>query len=498
VPDELTAAPAGVDPDVHWAVEDVRHRAEPYGLYRAYYLGHHRLTFATAKFRNAFGDLFREFADNVCDDVVDEPVDRMQIVGWSGKTDAVSKAAQDMHDRNRLDARLGNVHRNGFREGDGFVIIWKDPDEVTRWYPQDPDLMAVQYDADRPDLIVKAAKVWKSGKVWRVTIYYPDRIARWASKGTANGGGLPSAKAFVPYQEIVLDQETGEHTTLDHETANDSGRCPVFHYPAGEISRYGRSVLRDVIPLQDALNKSVADMLVGMEFHALPQRWATGVVLERDEQGNEIDPYKGGDNRLWTAGKDQAQFGQFPAADLAALLEVQDGFRLEIARKGALPPHSVNLRGGGAAPSGISLLVAEGKTIKRVLDAERDWGQTHCEAMAYALTMDGVPCEAADLEIEWMPPATRDEKALIETLIMKKDLKVSAKQLLLEAGYDEDQAQDFLDEAQASADEAAVAFGQGGAGRPVPPSGDVRALQTLGMPQGPQQPAEAPATALAG
>lgn len=494
---EYLPVPNGADPDVHWAVEDVRGRADAYRLYRAYYNGEHNLAFATEKFRNAFGALFQEFADNICDDVVDEPVDRMQFVGWSGTTTDITAAAQEQHDLNRLDGRLGEVHRNGWREGDGFVIISQDPDDVVRWYVQDPRQMAVQYDADRPDRIVKAAKVWKVGKAWRCTIYYDDgRITRWATKGSTNGGGLPTAAAFQPFTEVRMVNGETEEVAAEQET--DADRCPVFHYPGGEIGKYGRSVLKDVIPLQDALNKAVLDMLVGMEFHALPQRWATGVVLEKDDQGNEIDPWTKGENRVWTTGNDKAALGQFPAADLAAMLEVQDGFRLEIARKGAIPPHSVNLRSGGQVPSGVALLVAEGKTIKRVKDHQRDWGATHRDAMAFALRLGGISCESRDLEIEWAPVETRDEKALLEGLVIKRELGVSDRQILLEAGYDTSLVEDFLAEKEANRArmEQTMAAGSGGAlGRT---QGDSEALALLGLPRGPQSPNGAQGTALTG
>ena len=74
-----------VNQDLEWAIEDVRGRADRYALMRDYDEGRHRLLFATEKYRNAFGDLFREFADNVCDDVLDGITDRLQIVSWTSQ-----------------------------------------------------------------------------------------------------------------------------------------------------------------------------------------------------------------------------------------------------------------------------------------------------------------------------------------------------------------------------------------------------------------------------
>lgn len=49
----------------------------------------------------------------------------------------------------------------------------------------------------------------------------------------------------------------------------------------------GRSEIRDLVPLVDALNKLLADMLVASEFLARPRRWATGIELVEGEEIGE-------------------------------------------------------------------------------------------------------------------------------------------------------------------------------------------------------------------
>lgn len=491
-----------LNPDVNWAVEDVRRRLPMYRLCQDYYNGDHRLVFATEKYRNAFGDLFREFADNLMDDVADEPADRLQILNFTALSAGLGQQAQDIWEANKGDARSGRVHLDGFRSGDGFLIVWQDSQGAARLYPQKPEQMAVRYDEDLPDMIEVAAKVWREGKVYRLNLYYPDRLERYATKGTTNDGGLPKAPAFLPYAEPA-ETEPGE-IAEDAEPfveINPWNTVPVFHFPNGEVSGYGESALADSIPLQDALNKTIADMLVAMEFHAYPQRWATGVQVERDAvTGKEVDPFQSGAERLWRTGNEAAQFGQFTQADLSQFLLVQDSFRAEIARKAGLPPHSVGA-GRQAPPSGISLLVSEGRIIKRTRDRQRDWGSTWLEAMALALRMSGAGdlIGATDLDIEWAPPETRDEKALAETITIKVALGVSKRQGLLEMGYDDDKVEEMLGESQAeSADLAAAQMAMMG-GRITPAIvTDTKAALDAGLPPGPQPPAGAGPTPFAG
>lgn len=499
------------NPDVSWALADILHRLPHYGKAVDYYEGRHNLAFASERFVNAFGRLFQEFADNVCDDVVDEPVDRLQIerftiAGDEPDTQApADQAAPQSHASALLEdiwattkgaARAGTVHLNAFRQGDGFLIVQTDPEGQVRFYVQKPEQMAVRYSSAYPDELDLAAKVWKSGPFWRMTLWKPDgRVERYATKGTSPGGGMPQARAFELYTPPVTEADPDPSSIVDGQPGD---RIPVFHFPNGDVSEYGTTVLLDVYPLQDALNKAVSDMLVGMEFHALPQRWGTGIVLERDPAtGEEINPFKSGAERFWRVGNAEAQMGQFPASDLTGFLDIQDSFKLEIARKGGLPAHAINLRGSTGSPSGISLLIAEGKLLKRVKDRARDWGITWREVAQEALRQAGVNVPLSVIGIEWAPAETRDEKAAAETSLIKSELGVSKRQILRELGYADELIREMLAEREAQVEEDNARADMMAQGRISPLTvGLAGGLENaLGMPGPPVPPDGTPETA---
>lgn len=486
------------NPDLEWAVEDVRDRAKALALFKAYDEGEHRLLFATEKYRNTFADLFREFADNLCDDVVNGITDRLQITSWSAADKGLGASADAAWERNRGESRTGAIHRHAFRDGDGFAIVQEDKNRKGRFYKQDPRTMCVRYDADNPDEMALVGKVWKDGSRYRANLYYPDRTERYATRGLGQGGGLPKAEAFKPLQAgdpgLVAAGLEDFRQEVDH--------IPVYHFPNGELSEYGRSILVGVIPLQDALNKAVADMLVSMEFTAYPQRHATGLQDEIDPvTGQVIDrAAKAGPGSI-LKGPQGAVFGQFDAATPDAFLAVQDAFKIEIARKGLLPPHAITLRSGTSTPpSGVSLLVAEGRTIKCARDRQRDWGPEHRRMMADVLSIDmGTTVDPNDLKQGWAPPETRDMKALLEELGLKVALGLPEREALIEAGYDPDDVDKWLgDAAQTNADaQAALDLTRGG--RPAVTPFQARTLnQDLGVPGGPVQPNGAVMPAMAG
>lgn len=468
--------PAPANPDVALAIDDIRRNLPARQRALNYYNGDHPLNFATEKFRNTFGELFQELSDNLCDDVVNEPADRLQMEGWGGR---LGKEAGLWWDANKGAARSGAVHQHAFRAGDAFAIVWDSGDDVPRLYVQDPRQMAVRYSTMFPDELEVAAKCWREGRGYRLNLYYADRVEHYYSKGVSSQSGekgIPNATSFLP-----LDRGTeGGDDHIPWLETHDKGRIPVFHFPNGELDQYGTSVLKGVIPLQDSLNKSICDMLVAGEAYALPHRWATGIQVMKDDQGREISPFKDGQNLWWTASK-EASFGYFPAAEMSGFLDQQRSFRLAIARKGGLPAHTVDLSATGNAPSGLSLLISEGKLIKRCKDRQRDWGTVWRELVAFALSWAGGAVTAGDLDIVWGPIETRDEQALAEVITLKRGLGVSEEQGLLELGYDDQQIRDMQgaseDERAREMDREAAASG----GRistpgllpaaPVPPAG---------------------------
>jgi len=428
--------------DLTWALEGLRARQLDYATAGDYYYGRHRLAFATEKFRSAFGTLLRAFADNLCAVVVDTVADRLQVTGFADEEGdaAVSAEAAALWRVNRMDRRSGEVHSEALRCGDAYVIVWPDATGTARLYPQAATACTVQYNDETPGQIVKGAKLWlTAAKRWRLNLYYPDRIEKYATLTAGDGAGSGMSLTDSMFWEF---ETPGEAWPL----ANPYERVPIFHFANdAPMGAFGRSELADVMPLQDGLNKSVTDMLVAMEFMALPQRWVTGLEVEIDEQtGKPKAPFTPGADRVWAVGAPDAQFGQFQQADLQQFVTVQEAFRVEIARVSRTPLHHL-MPTASAFPSGEAMKTAEQPLLAKVRDRQIAWGNVWEDVLTLALTMSGIP-PAGGLTCNWLDPAPRNERALVETLVLKQQLGVSAAQLLREAGYTDEQIATFAQE----------------------------------------------------
>lgn len=420
-------------------------RAAAYDLYGDYYRGKQRLAFASKKFNDAFGSLFQAFADNLCATVVDAVGDRLTLVGFGTEgrqqdgvaVDSPAAQAWALWKANRMDEQSAIVHTEALACGDAYLIAWTDSDGNPRLYPNPARRVVVVTDDERPELALWAAKVWPldDGRV-RATLYYPDRIEKYVTRAKSSSA-LPDKPSI--FQEYEVE---GESWPLP----NPYGRVPVFHFANNRgMHGWGRSELEPVIPLQDGLNKSIADMLVAAEFLALPQRYAIGLEVETDPTtGKAKAPFSPGADRIWAVANDAVKFGQFDPADLDGFLREQDSFRTEIARVSRTPLHYLTPISGDF-PSGESLRTAEAPFLSKVKRRQVSYGNVWEDCFRFLLQMTNGPDVA--LNALWQDPTPKGEKEQAETVQIKRLLGVSEAQGLSELGYSPEQIQQMQTQA---------------------------------------------------
>lgn len=407
--------------DLGWAVKTVAARERHYRLYSDYYRGRHNQVFeiATEAHARSFRALLERVKENLCKAVVRCFAERTAIDGWMGSG---ADAAQRMMKERYMTAIANRVHTEALKTGDAYLLVWPDtPDTERRLFRQPAEQMATAPDPKDPEQVRVAAKVWREKGNMRVNLYYADRLERWSAK---YDDGTPKAADFVPYED-----DDGE-ATIRHSF----GRVPVVRFAndAPDTAEAGVSLLEDVLPLQDVLNKTLADMLIASEFFALPMRVFTGVTAEIDPrtgktQAETFDPRR--DRNLFFGGTDTRAF-TLPAGDLRQVVEITDSIALKIARVTGVPLHYLVL-GQGQFPSGEALRTAEARLVSRVTDLHDEWGPRWSEVMA----LMGVP----DVEVKWVDPAHITESERIETLEAKRRLGVPWEELMKDLGYGPDE-----------------------------------------------------------
>lgn len=429
-----------LNPDITWALKEFNDRRDSYTLARNYYNGKQRLAFASEKLSSAFGRLFKAFADNLMPTVAETVKDRLKLDGFT--VSAAQPATDELWRRNRLKVRANQVHLDALIEGDAYVIVWPDREGVPTFYPNRATAIVIDYDDEQPGYIIKAAKAWadKDGK-YRLTLYYRDRIEKYVTRDRAQGGMPDRASAFIRLEVV------GETWPID----NPYDKVPVFHFNnRGSVGGLGCSELTEAIPVQDALNKSIADMLVASEFYGVPQRWATG--LEDDLTSAAAQKrYKLIAGEVWGNTNKDVKFGEFAPADISKYILISETFRKEIARVSRTPMHYFALE--GEMPSGESLRVAESPLMAKVKDKTESFGAVWSDAMRFALQVGN----HGDTEPEpkWANTETRDDNAEVERVAAKhRDLKVPLEDCWRELGYTEEQIARMKVESEKEAQQA--------------------------------------------
>lgn len=445
--------------DLEQAIENFNERYQDYVKFERYYNGEHDLAFATDKFTNTFGSLFREFSMNLCSTVVDALKDKLIITEFGVEEgEQVAAQAWQIWQANRMGVRSGEVHKECIKCGDSYVIVWPDIEGKPAIYPQRARQCTVLYDEETPGRVKWAAKRWVSLEgVPHLNLFYADRIEKYVWKGSQRGG--MKTKANHPRANYPSNAREFE---LAEVLENPFGRIPIFHFANNsDVGAFGRSELIAAIPIQNALNKSVLDMMVAMEFQAYRQRWASGIEIEYDDQGKPIPPFQAGVSHLWISENPDAKFGDFEAADLEKFLQVKDSFRVDLASITGTPLHYFMLTGAGAGfpQSGFSLLKQETRFLNKVRDRQQSLGQVWEDAMAFAVQIAGGG--KVRLFAEWEDPAPLSEKERLENLLLKKDIGVTIEQLLMEAGYGEADIEKITQERERDLDVTTRAFNSG-------------------------------------
>lgn len=347
--------------------------------YRSYYEGEQELNFATENFAEAFGDQFRDFRSNWMAVVIDAMEERLDLqhVNIRNDTGGLDKANSDSIWStlylNEFEELQLDLYNGALVEGYSYVIVW--PDEVlgARVDANFAQNVRITYSALDPRVIERAIKRWVTDDGGqRLTFYTRDFIYKY--KIDPIGTQEP---------EDVQIRDTGWEP-LDTAVSGDPSwplPNPFGEVPIVEFHNKGwKSELRDLIPLQDALNMDMRKMMVSGEFYATPMDYMV-TSNEEPEEGWRAEP-----GFIWHIQPEvdfegnvlPVQVGRLAPSRPDAFLSMVETYLQHIAAISKTPSYYFYLSskqgGRGDAPSGEALRVAETGLLKKIQMVQRLWG----------------------------------------------------------------------------------------------------------------------------
>lgn len=461
-----------------------------------YYNGHHNLRFATRKYREAFGALFREFADNYCGLVVDSTAERLRIEGFRLPTEATKRAAEqaakeaaeaaeqereaaaalaaqaaaaptgsgakpqpsappaaaaakppkapnfaamtregpletsgigigantgddeawELWQRNNLDLYSDLAHETALVTGYAYIMVGPKDDGSTEEpiiTVEHPLEVITQCSPEDPRTVTAAIKRWydPESKHWYLTLYLPESVWRFESTATSKG----RAGSTIRWR-----QRQGGGADYEWVIASPiKGKVPIVQLANRQkLNGEGRSELVDIMPIQDAINKMVNDMLVASEFASFRQRVFIGMEIPEDEKGNIIPDFdlKAAIDRIMVVKDENVKAFEFGITDLSQYVKGVEHLRNDIAAITRTPPQY--LVGEIVNSSSEALKAAESGLVKKVQKKSRFFGEGWEEAirLAFALKGDKERAESFAAETIWANPEVMTEAALADSL----------------------------------------------------------------------------------
>lgn len=354
-----------------------------------YYTGTQPLAFLSPESRTALGDRFGRMATNLPRLAVTSLAERLRVTGFDGVdvwTDWL---------RSDLDQEAGTAHREALLLGSCYVIVWADQFGRPRVTVESARQVTTLHDPGTRR-ITAALKRWETATTTEATLFGPTEIVRLR----ANQTGATTA-GFQVIETIP----------------NPLGVVPVVRLRnADRLLDDGISEIDDLMPLVDALNKVLVDMMTTSEFVGRPRRWATGIELEEidvlDEDGEPtgeteaVNPIPEG-NRAMISENDGAKFGQLEAAQLGGYETAVRVLQEQIMAVSALPAHYVGITSANPA-SADALRAAEASLTARAEARQATFGRAWEDVARLIVGVrDGVDPLGVDVRVQWADAATR-------------------------------------------------------------------------------------------
>ena len=224
-----------------------------------YYEGQQPLAFLSPEAKAALGNRFGVMASNIPRLAVTALAERLRITGFTGDADLWADWI-----RNDLDQTSGVAHREALLLGDSYVIVWADQLGRPLATVESAKQVAVLTDPGTRQ-VSAAIKRWEDSntKTTEAVMYLRDRIVRLRAD---QQGAVAVPNGFKTVEEF----------------ANPLGVVPVVNLRNTDriLGDWGCSEIDDLKPLVDALNKSLADMMVTSRI-----RWPTAALGHRHRTG---------------------------------------------------------------------------------------------------------------------------------------------------------------------------------------------------------------------
>lgn len=352
----------------------------------AYYEGIQRLQHMGL----AVPDALRRFETviNVPRMAVDEVQRRLDVrflIAPGQETD--SPELRTIWNQNNLDSQIPLVLMDALIYGRGYMSVSADAERGVRIAAEHAPDMAVTRDT-RTGGISSALRVYEDerGKKNAATLYLPGLI-------------------------VLLDKgPSGWEVT---ERRPHSLGVPVVAFVnrprTGTAHKDGVSEMADVIGLTDAIARTITNMQVALETHAVPQKYVMGASkgdFVDAKTGQPLTVWESYFSGVWTVKDPNAKAGTFTSASMANFTDSVNNMLAWCASILGLPTRYAGQQTVNPAAEG-AIRADEARLVKNCERKAVMWGDVIGELMGMAASIaTGRPMDGSLIKVTWNDPGT--------------------------------------------------------------------------------------------
>lgn len=368
---------------------------EHHGLIRRYLEGDHDLPYIPKGAKTEYKTLAQRSITNWLPLISDTFSKALFVDGYRAGTAAENAAPWSYWQANGLDARQTVAHRGALEYGASYVLV----------LPGSP------------------APLMRPLKPTRVIAWYEDDDDEWPvygiiRKGTrADGAALYLLVDKDAVYTVARKKLEGGETRLFFvkEERHGLGVCPLVRF-RDQFGGDNDGIIKPLITVQDRINESIFSLLIAIQYASFRQRWATGLAVPTDDEGNPVEPFAAAVDRLWVTDNHEAKFGDFAQTETSGHLRSYESAVKTLAAIAQTSPHV--LTGDMANLSADALAVIESSTTRKAGEYETLFGESWEQAFRLAALADGDTANATDTsaEVRWRDSEARSLSQTVDAL----------------------------------------------------------------------------------
>jgi hypothetical protein len=337
--------------------------------------------------------------------VVSTVAQNLYVDGYRQKNQDSDAEAWEVWQANRFDLFQSGIHRSALKYGYAYGVCLPG---------------ALDGDESKPMPVLRPVSARRM-----LTAYEDDVLDEWpvfaieTSTGFDADGDRVVVKFYDENTILTFSAKDLELSSLKHiNTENhDTGFCPVVKYRnVIDLDGDNPGEVDPLIDMQDQINFTTYGLLMAQLYSAFRQRWATGLGVPKDADGNPVQPFRPAVDRMVASEDANTKFGEFSQTDLNGYLKSREETIRGVAIASQLPPYQ--FLGTQDLASAEALAAARDGLDRLVNERQASFGESHEQLLRLSALHRGDTkgWEDRSAQVVWRDTSTRAFAATVDGL----------------------------------------------------------------------------------